>query len=231
MGRPGSRAVGAGCTRPQSTRRLQQRAARVHPSPRPPRCRALADSSDVIERNRGPESARPHSHLGRRDADPCSLRSHAEGAKQPSQPRREISLLADSLCWSHDDSPLLAHPRKDHSIAVGRTGPKDPPLPTGASAHPNAQQASPGTTPGKCMDLPHFRRNWTVAGCRLISHLPVLIVARHRPASPSVCVRWLPAWLPGSSRRRAIGLHIYDLVDRVADAADSACRREPTLSV
>ena len=58
-----------------------------------------------------------------------------------------MNLLASALCCSHDDSPFLAHPRKDRSIAAGRTGPKDQ-FSDARERAPNAQQASLGSLRG-----------------------------------------------------------------------------------
>jgi len=54
----------------------------------------------------------------------------------------------------------------------------------------------------------------TVAGRRLISHLPAPIVAGRRPASVTACLRWLPIWLPGVGDPAVIGLHISGFADR-----------------
>ena len=54
----------------------------------------------------------------------------------------------------------------------------------------------------------------TVAGRRLISHLPAPIVAGRRPASVTACLRWLPSWLPGVGDPAVIGLHISGFADR-----------------
>ena len=52
-------------------------------------------------------------------------------------------------------------------------------------------------------------------------HLAASIVAWGRLASPGVCLRWLPVWLPGPGSNAVAGLPICSLADSVANVPEA----------
>jgi hypothetical protein len=58
-----------------------------------------------------------------------------------------------------------------------------------------------------------IKRSRNVGGHGRIWHLAASTVARSRPASVTVCLRWLPVWLPASGDPAVIGLHTCGCAD------------------
>ena len=85
-----------------------------------------------------------------------------------------------------------------------------------ALPHDNASDPEPvsGFEPMTVRLQGAIQRSRNVGGRGRTCHLAASTVAHGSPTSVTVCLRWLPVWLPAPGNPTVIGLHKYGCADR-----------------